>query len=102
MSRYHRAHKLTGRRWERFARSIKTRDGWRCCECGRAGRLEVDHRVPLHLGGAPWDPDNCQALCRGCHFAKTAAENRRPVPPEVAAWDARIAALLETGRPDKH
>ena len=92
MSRHHRA--LPSRRWERFARSIKDRDGWRCRSCGRRGRLEVDHVVPLHLGGEPWDPDNCQALCRGCHGAKTRAERRAPEPPEVARWRALIDELL--------
>ena len=37
--------------------------------------------VSLDKGGDAWDPDNLQALCRGCHVAKTAAENRRPLTP---------------------
>ena len=39
----------------------------------RAAASEVDHVVPLHLGGAD-DVSNLQALCRACHAKKTAAE----------------------------
>lgn len=60
-----------------------------------AGRLEVDHVVPLVAGGAVYDPDNLQALCRDCHIAKTAAENRRPTLPEVDAWNRLVTNLLE-------
>ena len=68
--------RLNARRWRLVRRRILERDGWRCSTCGRASRLEVDHRIPITDGGAPWHPDNLQALCRGCHIAKTAAENR--------------------------
>lgn len=46
--------------------------------------FELDHKVPLYLGGADVDA-NCQVLCvfydeqgekRGCHAAKTAADLR--------------------------
>ena len=89
MSRHHRA--LPSRRWERFARTVKDRDGWRCQHCGRRGRLEVDHVVPLEAGGDPWDPANCQALCGPCHSAKTAAENRKRGPGP--SWQALIDEL---------
>ena len=76
------------RRWVVTRKRILDRDGWRCRKCGRAGRLEVDHRLPVIDGGDEWQPANLQTLCRPCHFAKTGAENRarRPVPPEVQAW----------------
>ena len=47
------------------------RDGWRCVQCGKAGRLEVDHIKPLHEGGASFALDNLQALCRNHHLRKT-------------------------------
>ena len=34
------------------------------------------------MGGSEWDVSNLQALCRGCHFAKTRAERTTPVEPE--------------------
>ena len=97
MSRHHRRHRVGGPRWQRFARQVKDRDGWRCQSCGRAGRLEVDHVVPLEAGGAPWDPANCQTLCHGCHAAKTRAERRRPEPPDVARWRALVDRLADPG-----
>ena len=69
------------------------RDGWRCRQCGRAGRLEVDHIVPLEDGGAAYDLDNLQVLDRGCHIRKTALENRKPLRPEVEAWYRLVAEL---------
>lgn len=56
------------------------RDGWRCQVCGIGtpkrlrGRLddrapEVDHRVPMAMGGShTWD--NVQCCCRRCNLAK--------------------------------
>ena len=67
MSRYHHrpAHK---RGWTGIrARAIRSA-GRRCTRCGRAGRLEVHHPLPLSKGG-----DNDQALevvCRDCHLAR--------------------------------
>ena len=64
------------------------RDGWKCTKCGKyAGRLEVDHRVPLEDGGAVYDLVNLQTLCRSCHFDKSRGERRgREQDPEVAKW----------------
>ena len=56
---------LNARRWTAVRRAAFERDGWRCVECGKAGRLEADHIVPLKRGGDPWDPANLQSLCRG-------------------------------------
>ena len=71
--------------------------GWRCKTCGRAGRLDVDHIVPMSDGGSTWDPDNLQSVCRGCHFAKTAQENRRRkvVSPEALDWDKLVAEMVK-------
>ena len=94
MSRHH--DRLGARRWGRARRQALDAAGWRCESCGRAGRLEVDHVTPLAAGGGLWAPDNHQALCRPCHFAKTAAERSRPEPPEVAAWRALVDELAES------
>ncbi|MEW6462947.1 MAG: HNH endonuclease signature motif containing protein [Pseudomonadota bacterium] len=61
-----------------------------CADCGQVvtypGGFELDHKVPLYLGGADVD-DNCQILCvrfdvvegrsvkTGCHAKKTRSEN---------------------------
>ena len=83
MSRHHL--QINRRRWEVVRRAVFDRDGWRCRACGRPGRLQCDHVRPLLRGGDPWALDNLQALCRGCHVAKTATENRREIDP---AWRA--------------
>ncbi len=48
------------------------RDGYMCAhcdsECDRA-LLEVDHVLPLSLGGTD-DPSNLQTLCRTCNRRK--------------------------------
>ena len=75
------------RRWRALRLVILARDHYRCRACGRAGRLEVDHILPLARGGDRWDPSGLQSLCRGCHVLKTAAENRRlPPDPDVTEW----------------
>lgn len=69
-----------GNAWMATRRRILLRDRYTCQGCGlvRADH-EIDHRVPLHLGGAD-DDANLQSLCRstdghdGCHAAKTKAE----------------------------
>lgn len=48
-----------------------------CAECDRHGRVtaaqELDHIVPLHLGGQDSD-SNRQGLCVECHKDKTRRE----------------------------
>lgn len=91
----HHTH-LDTRRWAATRRVVFERDGWRCAMCGRAGRLECDHIRPLERepGQDPYDMNGLQTLCRGCHIAKTAAENRREPTPAEAAWRGLVAELL--------
>jgi len=93
MSRNHA--RLHAARWARIRKAVLDRDGWRCVQCGAAGRLECDHVVPLHVDPKqdPYDPANLQALCRGCHVEKTRRENRRERTPAEAAWDDFVAEL---------
>ena len=80
------------RRWELLRLRVFERDGWRCVNCGRAGRLECDHRVPIWRGGDQFDMVNLQTLCRGCHIDKTAGENRKP-DPERDRWRELVKAM---------
>ena len=84
-------------RWRRVRLAVLERDGWRCRKCGRAaGRLEVDHIVPLNKGGAAYELANLQALCRGDHFRKSAID-RGGVPHVAdAGWERLTAELLDT------
>ena len=98
MSRNHVG--LNARRWARVRRAVFARDGWRCRECGTAGRLECDHVVPLDTepDQDPYDIDGCQTLCRSCHIAKTAAENRGEMMPGRKEWLELVSELLEQQR----
>lgn len=45
-------------------------------------RAHVNEKVPRSLGGSPYDPDNCELLCRECHMpggqhAPTAARMKK-------------------------
>ena len=66
--------KLDHRQWQAVRRAVFERDGWRCTSCGKAGWLECDHIEPLERGGAPFEMDNLQTLCRCCHIDKTRRE----------------------------
>ena len=91
MSRNHTP--LNTRRWAAVRRAVFERDGWRCVECGKAGRLECDHVTPLQRepGQDVYDPNGLQTLCRACHVEKTRGENRRPLTPAELAWRALVA-----------
>lgn len=65
--------------WMNTRARILERDG-NLCQCKKCqesgnplGATEVDHRIPLHLGGTDED-ENLQALNDACHKEKTAAE----------------------------
>ena len=91
MSRYHNT---LNRRWAVSRRAAFDRDGWRCQRCGRAGRLEVDHIIPLATGGAPYDLANLQTLCRACHIRKTREDAEGPVPENVRCWRDLVGGMI--------
>ena len=90
-SRHHA--KLNRKQWELLRLRIFASDNWRCRKCGRAGRLECDHIVPLQRGGDPYEPSNLQSLCRGCHIEKSRADGGHVPDPEREAWRALVAEL---------
>ena len=93
---WHGRNRISAKKWAPIRRAVLERDGYRCVQCGKAGRLEVDHIVPLHLGGAPYDMRNLQTLCRTpCHFAKSRRERMgdKAIHPDHAAWKDILAEL---------
>lgn len=85
---------------KRMAKRVRDRDGAQCAECNkpdgmtcRSGGvgttnfplgnrycvvlwrsvLELDHRIPLHIGGSN-DIENLWLLCGQCHQRKTSSE----------------------------
>ena len=81
------------RRWAVVRRAVLDRDGWRCVKCGKAGRLEVDHVVPIVRGGDWWAAEGLQALCRGCHINKSRRERVKP-NAERDEWRRMADALM--------
>lgn len=63
-------------------------DSWACFQCGKTedfrqfsngllvSDLEVDHIVPVHLGGGGCWLSNYQILCHHCHKEKSIAERK--------------------------
>ena len=89
MSRFHVA---ASSRWRAVRNEALLRDGYRCCQCRRAGALAVDHIVPVHRGGEQYELTNLQTLCRRCHLLKHRGERRRESPAR-ARWRALVDAL---------
>lgn len=66
--------RIRGYKLTQIRQGISKRDDYVCQMCGRpTAQGEVDHIVPLHMGGKEVD-DNRQWLCRLCHAKKTAQE----------------------------
>jgi 5-methylcytosine-specific restriction endonuclease McrA len=80
--------RLSGRRAQARADRIKLRDQWTCQACQKVTtQLEVDHRIPMSLGGSDED-DNLQSLCIPCHEAKSRRERhaRERVETGLDGW----------------
>ena len=86
MSRFH--HSAERRIPPHLRRRILDRDGRRCRDCGKAGRLEVHHVVHLANGGGN-DESNLRTLCRDCHIRA----HRRPVSAAASAWQEFMGEL---------
>lgn len=68
--------RIRGYKLTKIRERVLLRDGYACRRCGRVSvHLEVDHIVPLHLGGAESD-ENRAAICKACHELKSAAEEK--------------------------
>jgi 5-methylcytosine-specific restriction protein A len=68
--------RIRGWKLQKIRERILLRDSYTCRVCGRVSvDLEVDHVVPLHLGGAESD-ENRQSLCHECHELKSAEEEK--------------------------
>lgn len=68
--------RIRGWKLQKIRDRILLRDEYTCQRCGCVSvNLEVDHIIPLHLGGADSD-ENRQSLCHDCHAIKSAEEER--------------------------
>lgn len=66
LSRHHNLRKNEEMR--KLQRSLRA-EGASCERCTVATASELHHKVPLAQGGAPFDLDNIEKLCAGCHAA---------------------------------
>lgn len=64
--------RLPGYKWEELRRKILFRDDI-CVICKKEVSMEVDHVVPVALGGSDSE-DNLQGLCVDCHKKKTSQD----------------------------
>jgi len=69
--------RILGRHLQRIRDRVLLRDEFTCQVCGRVSvDLEIDHIVPLALGGRESDA-NRQSICREpCHRLKSAKEGK--------------------------
>lgn len=83
------------RRWQGLRLQALRRDGFACVQCGRRGRLEVDHIEPVRSRpDLSYELGNLQALCPSCHARKTRIEcGHKPASPERLKWRESVSAL---------
>lgn len=56
-------------------RAIRKRDNHACVICGSTRNLELDHIIPISLGGEN-SIENGQTLCHKCHRAKSLSQRK--------------------------
>lgn len=60
--------------WFYVRKDVLRRDNYRCSICKKKFRkslLEVDHIIPVRIGGQLFDKSNLRTLCKECHKAKS-------------------------------
>ena len=77
------------RRWAWIRRKVFSRDGYRCVQCGRHGRLECDHIVSVDEGGDD-SLVNLRTLCRACHIEATRARWRMHDVSGQREWERAL------------
>lgn len=94
---------LASRRWERLReKKLAVNPFCECEQCQLTGEYrlatEVDHIIPRSQGGAVFDWDNLQSLCKSHHSKKTWAEmNGRK--QKIDAVDPRTGLPLDPEHP---
>ena len=82
------------KRWGLLRHRALARDDGLCVRCRAVGRTVlaeiVHHLEPIRDGGAPWELENCESVCRPCHAAEHA-----PTPtPGQGGWKNLVRELL--------
>ena len=82
-------------RWKSVRWLAKRRDGFKCRDCGAAGRLEVHHIRPVRSHPElAFDLANLKSLCPACHGRITRIEvGLAPPDPAREAWKSLVRDL---------
>jgi 5-methylcytosine-specific restriction protein A len=75
--------RLSRRIWAQLRNAALERDQENCGQCGASHALEVDHIVPLALGGTN-ALENLQTLCGLCHRIKTREDHTQMARAKIA------------------
>lgn len=71
---------------DKFIKIIKEKSNGKCAMCGKEAKsiyknnkceFDIDHIVPIALGGNEFDIGNMQILCEDCHKLKTKIDIRK-------------------------
>ena len=60
--------------WYFVRKDVLRRDRYKCSICKKRFRkafLDVDHIIPIRMGGKPYEKENLRTLCKECHKAKS-------------------------------
>ena len=60
--------------WRHVRSDVLRRDKYICCICEKRfpkSELQVDHTIPVQMGGRLFEKANLRTMCRECHKAKT-------------------------------
>lgn len=77
--------------WRRVRGEVLARDGW-VCQINAPGctieATEVDHIIPLRMGGAPYELSNLRAACVACNRGARQRKRKGGAPggPASRAW----------------
>lgn len=96
---YHRHSRAvtSSARWKAVRLQALRRDGFKCCECGAVGRLEVHHEKPVrHAPELSFELSNLRTLCGSCHAKITRVEIGLAGPLHALRqqWQSLVDALM--------
>lgn len=60
--------------WHFVRKDVLRRDNYRCSICKkrfRKSQLDVDHIIPVQMGGKLFEKANLRTLCKDCHKSKS-------------------------------
>lgn len=82
-----------------FSLYIRTRDNWTCQRCGKqyeppTSALHCSHFQGRGKEGTRFEPDNCDALCYGCHRYFTSHPGEHYQWQVMRKGQARVDSLV--------